>query len=106
MVWYNTPMTTTTPETPACPDPHLYAFTVYKRDLRTRSGWRVLKEYNAEFPDERAAELHARSWADGVLVEYRKFWVLRRNFLSGLPYWEEWNTPHSCSPSTETYHSM
>lgn len=94
---------------PPCPNPNLYAFTTRKSDRRTKTGWRLVEEYTMEFTDERLALQHAQDvegFRPDTVVEYRKYWVLRRNWLSGLPYWEEWNTPDSCSPSTETYHSM
>lgn len=103
-------MTTKTPETPACPDPFLYAIEVFKPDRRRKDGFRPVTAFFHRFPTDREALLWAtaREGDDypGCVVRFQPYWVLRRNFLSGLPYWEEWNTPHSCSPSSETYHSM
>lgn len=33
-------------------------------------------------------------------------WVERTNFMTGKKYMERINTPHYCSPSSETYWSM
>jgi hypothetical protein len=105
-------METNTTETPVCPDPHLYAYTVYRTDRRTKTGWRVLEEYEMQFQDEQDAEQHARYVsATGCRVEYRKYWVLKRNFMASQPgfpqhYWEAWNTPYCCSPASELYWTM
>lgn len=106
-------MNTTTPETPACPNPHLYAYTAHKRDRRTKSGWRHYGEWQMEFANEADAAQYAVQEQDstGHLIEYRKVWVLKQNFMHGQPgvpkyYWEEWNTPYCCSPSSELYWTM
>lgn len=100
-------METNTTETPVCPDPHLYAYTVYRPDRRTKTGWRVLEEYEMQFPNEQDAEQHARYVsATGCRAEYRKYWVLKHGFLSPhKPFWEKWNVPHYCSAASETYWS-
>ena len=102
--------TDTNTTTPACPDPTLYAFTVYKRDLRTKTGWRVVDEYTMQFQDERLAEQHAQDVTRksvGYRLEYRKYWVLKRNYMTPRnEYWEAWNTPWCCSPSGELYWTM
>ena len=105
-MWYAPDMTNTT--TPACPDPHLYSYTVYKADRRTKTGWRVLEEYNLQFKDEADAAAHAHQVTlTGLRVEYRKYWVLKRNYTTPRnQYWEAWNTPWCCSPSGELYWTM
>ena len=106
-MWYAPDMTTNT-TTPACPDPTLYAYTVYKADRRTKTGWRVVEEYTMQFPSEAHAQHHANQVAfTGFRVEYRKYWVLKRNYMTPRnEYWEEWNTPYCCSPSSELYWTM
>lgn len=103
-------MTNTTTETPACPDPHLYTYTVYKTDRRTKTGSRVLEEYQMQFQDERLAEQHAqdvKGFRPEILVVYRKYWVLKQNFMAPhKAYWERWDTPYCCSPSSELYWTM
>ena len=108
-------MTNTTTETPACPDPHLYTYTVYKTDRRTKTGSRVLEEYQMQFQDERLAEQHAQDtkrflktvYRPEIRVEYRKYWVLKRVYTTPRnQYWEAWNTPWCCSPSGELYWTM
>lgn len=106
---------TTNTTTPACPDPTLYAFTVYTADGRTKTGWRVVEEYQKQFQDDRFAEQHAQDakrflktvYRPEIRVEYRKYWVLKRNYTTPRnQYWEAWNTPWCCSPSSELYWTM
>lgn len=100
-------METTNTETPVCPDPNLYAFTVYKTDRRTKTGWRVLEEYEMQLSPQ-DAEQHARFVTHGgCRVEYRKYWVLKESFMAPhKAYWERWDTPYCCSPSSELYWTM
>ena len=100
---------TTNTTTPACPDPTLYSFTVYKADRRTKTGWRVVDEYTMQFPDDDSALEHGIQEQDrtGTRIEHRKYWVLKRNYTTPRnQYWEAWNTPWCCSPSSELYWTM
>ena len=108
-MWYLPSMETNTTETdiPPCPDPTLWEFTVYKADRRTKTGWRKVKEYTANYSITQAlhhtqeVETHA-----GYRVEYRKYWVLKYGFMHPhKPFWEAWNVPHACSAASETYWS-
>jgi hypothetical protein len=38
--------------------------------------------------------------------EYVVYWETKRNLRSGLEFQQRSNTPLSCDPSSETYHSM
>jgi hypothetical protein len=102
---------TITPTTEPCPDPYLYAVSVYRPDRRTKAGERLYAEYPIQFRDEREALAHAQSvereHPAGTRVLYRKYWVQKECFMPPHNvYWEKWNTPHYCSPSSETYHTM
>ncbi len=99
--------TETNTDIPPCPDPHLYAYTVYRTDRRTKTGWRVLEEYEMQFQDEQDAEQHAQYVsATGCRVEYRKYWVLKYGFMPPhKPFWESCRVPHACSAASETYWS-
>jgi hypothetical protein len=92
---------------PACPDPTLWEFTVYKADRRTKTGWRKVEDFTANLSDSDAA-LRALDVPThmGYRVEYRKYWVLKHGLLPPHnAFWEPWNTPHYCSPSSETYYT-
>jgi hypothetical protein len=100
---------TTNTDIPPCPDPTLWEFTTYRVDRRTKTGWRLVEEYTMNFSDERDALHHAQEVESltGSRVEYRKYWVLRQEFMAPhKAFWERWNTPHSCSLASELYWTM
>ena len=43
---------------------------------------------------------------DGFIAEAFETYVTRKNMMSGKEYQERYDTPHFCSPSSETYWSM
>ena len=95
---------------PPCPDPTRWTFTIHKADRRTKTGYRLVEEFDRSF----SCEEEALKWAmdmeadadEGYTVQYRKHWVLKHGFLSPhKPFWEKWNTPHACSAASETYWS-
>lgn len=50
-------------------------------------------------------------WSDGELSivdtkTYQPRTVTRKNLMSGIEYQEDVNTPHCCSPASETFWSM
>lgn len=100
----------TTPLTPEqCPDPTLYAFTVYKADRRTKTGWRLVEEYQLGFPDPKDAAQYVQQEQDrtGYRIEHRLYWVQKTGYMHPHKvFWEPWNSPYYCSPSSESYYSM
>lgn len=42
----------------------------------------------------------------GYVLEVYKTYIKRVNLMSGLEYYERYNTPIYCSPSSESYWSM
>ena len=102
--------TNTNTETPACPNPNLYQFTFHRRDRRHKTGYRVVVTEEQEFPDAATALLYAEK-CEGpdrrYIVEIQKVWVLKESFMAPhKAYWERWDTPYCCSPSSELYWTM
>jgi hypothetical protein len=100
-------LTTTEP----CPDPTLYAVSVWRPDRRYKAGERLVEEYTMQFGTEAEALAHAqeveRFHPDGTRVVYRKYWVLKTGYMHPhKTFWEPWNSPYYCSPSSETYYTM
>ena len=95
--------------TPPCPDPTLYAFTVWKHDRRTKTGLRQKDCFTASFQSYEDATAYAHHLMHnvhrGCTIQFCLYWVLRRSFMSGKDIWERWNTPDFCSVSSETYWS-
>jgi hypothetical protein len=111
----------TTNTIPACPNPNLYEFTFRVRDRRRKTGYRVVLTEQREFPDADTARIYAEKMEQSMdssskflprhVVEFHQFWVLKQNFMASQPgfpqyYWERWDTPYCCSPSSELYWSM
>ena len=82
---------------------------VYRLDNRTKSGRRLINKYDH----------HATTFESAEKIFYSKFpiekgfaclifetYVTRKNLLTGDEYQERYDTPHYCSPSSESYWSM
>ena len=87
----------------------MYTVEVYKRDARTKSGERrVLKQDYATDNLSMLEHSVKHTWlkSKGYRYEIHETMVKRTNMMSGAEYWERYDTPRSCSPSSEAYWSM
>lgn len=87
----------------------MYTVEVYKRDARTRIGER--RVHKSDYDTDNLSMLehtvkHTWRAADGYRWEIHETYVMRKNMMSGLEYKERYDTPRSCSPSSELYWSM
>ncbi len=89
-----------------------YTFEIYKKDGRTKAGERFLKEVTVDCGDSDAGVVKAQNEisekfpAPSYRIEQHVTWVTRTNFMSGKEFKERYDTPHYCSPSSESYWSM
>ena len=86
-----------------------YTVEVYKTDKRCKSGERLVRKTDHSTNDLKTLEhLYKTTWfaKDGYRCEFHETFVTKTNLLSGLPFTERYDTPNSCSPSSETYWSM
>lgn len=84
-----------------------YTLELYKADRRTKEGRRLVAKEDFA-PCTRAyikAVIESKTKL-GFIVEASETWVTKRNMMSGTTYQERYDTPHSCSPSNETFWSM
>ncbi len=84
-----------------------YTLELYKADKRTKEGRRLVSVEDFA-PSTRAyiqAVINAKTKL-GFIVKASETWVTKRNIMSGQTYRERYDTPHSCSPSNETFWSM
>ena len=87
----------------------MYTLEVYKKDKRSKLGERLVlkKDYNT---DNLSMLEHSvkHTWQprQGFRYVINKTMVTRTNIVSGAEYQERYDTPVSCSPSSETYWSM
>lgn len=87
----------------------MYSFEVYKLDARTKTGKRLVNKFDSDLftTIEKAQQYVAEEFKDPrIEVLIRETMVEKTNLLSGQPYMERYDTPHYCSPSSETYWSM
>ena len=84
----------------------MYTVEIYKRDLRTKLGERLIKNENHLTPDKSALELfYGRNYPvnRGYRFEIHETLVVRKNAMTGQEFLERYDTPYSCSPSSESY---
>jgi len=87
----------------------MYTVEVYKRDARKKSGERLDRKVDHSSADRTAiAEVYASKYpaTRGYRVEIYETYVTRTNLMGGAEYKERYDTPRSCSPSSEAYWSM
>ena len=82
---------------------------IFKIDKRTKSGKRLIK--SLDFKDMSANDIvdHiSEGWnpKNGYSFNVFKTYVKRKNVMSGEMFYERYDTPYYCSPSSETYWSM
>jgi len=87
----------------------MYTVEIYKKDKRNKIGERLVlkKDYDT---DNLSMLEHTvkHTWrvSQGFRYVIHKTMVTCTNIVSGDDYQERYDTPSSCSPSSETYWSM
>jgi hypothetical protein len=84
-----------------------YTLEIYKSDKRTKEGRRlvdtldfapVTKDYIDSVAEEKIKL--------GFIVEVFETFVTKTNLMGGKEFQERYDTPHFCSPASESYWSM
>lgn len=86
-----------------------YTVELYKKDARTKKGERLVKKTDHTNVDTKTLKhLYETTWfaKDGYRFEIHETYVIKKNLLSGVEFEERYDTPHYCSPSSESYWSM
>ena len=84
-----------------------YTLEIYKSDKRTKEGRRLIAKQ--DFAP--TTEAYINAVADGkrklgFIVEVFETFITKKNLMGGKEYQERYDTPHYCSPSSESYWSM
>ena len=89
-------------------NPNEYEFLTFKTDRRTKKGEKLVDRYTKVFATAEDAQTYFERLPKkvGERVECHQKWVVRKNLLSGKEFYEAWDTPDFCSPSSESYWSM
>ena len=84
-----------------------YTVEVYKRDGRRKSGERLFKTIDlGDTTIESVDAITAGLESQGYRVELHETYVTKHNLMGGGEFRERYDTPHFCSPSSESYWSM
>ena len=89
----------------------MYTLELYKSDKRTTAGERLIEKRDgcgALGSGKLPCELHfAKMYpAPKYRIELHETMVTKKNIMNGKNFEERYDTPYSCSPSSETYWSM
>ena len=87
----------------------MYTLIVYKKDRRTKSGERRVHYMDYDTTDlSMLAHTVKHTWraSQGYRTEIHETYVTKKNLMGGGTFQERFDTPHYCSPASESYWSM
>jgi len=87
----------------------MYTVEIYKKDARTKSGERLVSKTDYEVTEASMLEhtvKHTYRASQGYRYEIHETFVTKTNLMGGKEFTERYDTPHFCSPSSESYWSM
>ena len=88
-----------------------FTLEIHKRDRRTKSGSLLVGKYDYQQKHLQWMQEEIRDLQSGLYppskyrIELIKTYVLRENKMTGKQFRERYDTPYTCSPSSETYWS-
>ena len=85
-----------------------YTAEIYRKDGRCKDGEKMVAKIEFENVSKEGAEKYCRKnyLPPKYRYEIHETWVTKINLMSGVEFQERYDTPHYCSPSSETYWSM
>ena len=87
----------------------MYTVEIYKRDARTKKGERLVSKTDYEVTEKTMLEhtvKHTYRASQGYRYEIHETYVTKTNLMGGKEFTERYDTPHFCSPASESYWSM
>jgi hypothetical protein len=89
------------------PNPNLVTVEVFRKDKRKKKGERPLSKEDIELNSVLTREMlseQVQSWIGPKdRFEIHTTYVEKTNMMSHNKFWERYDTPYFCSPSSETY---
>jgi hypothetical protein len=84
-----------------------YTLEFYKADRRVKEGRRLVEKRDfdpvtRDYIDTVVERLQTK----GITIELHETFVIKKNLIGGKEFTERYDTPHYCSPSSESYWSM
>lgn len=84
-----------------------YTIEVFKVDRRTKEGRRFVEQIDfAKVTPDYIKVVTDGLRENGFEVEVFETFVTRKNFMTGVEFQERYDTPRSCSPSSEAFWSL
>jgi hypothetical protein len=87
----------------------MYTVEIYKRDARTKEGERLVSKTDYDVTEQSMLEhtvKHTYRASQGYRYEIHETYVTKQNLMGGKEFTERYDTPHYCSPASESYWSM
>ena len=87
----------------------MYTVEIYKLDKRTKKGERLVSKTDYDVTEQSMLEhtvKHTYRASQGYRYEIHETMVTKRNLMGGKEFTERYDTPHFCSPASESYWSM
>jgi len=84
-----------------------YTLEIYRADKRTKEGVRLVEKLDYHpVTEETIDEIVRFRERQGFIVKKFETYVTKRNLMGGGEFRERYDTPHYCSPASESYWSM
>ena len=84
-----------------------YTLEVYKKDRRIKAGQRLIEKRDFDpVTRDYIDTLVEKLTVPGITIELHETFVTKRNLMGGKEFTERYDTPHFCSPASESYWSM
>jgi len=87
----------------------MYTVEIYKKDARTKAGERMVSKTDYDVTEQTMLEhtvKHTYRASQGYRYEIHETYVTKQNLMGGKEFTERYDTPHYCSPASESYWSM
>jgi hypothetical protein len=88
----------------------MYTVEIYKKDARKKSGERLFAKVDYPAADDllQLERDMSRVWraSKGFRVSIHETYITKKNLMGGGEFTERYDTPHYCSPASESYWSM
>ena len=84
-----------------------YTVEIFKADRRIKAGQRLIEKRDFEpVTRDYIDTVVERLQTKGIVIRLHETFVTKRNLMSGKEFTERYDTPHFCSPASESYWSM
>ena len=84
-----------------------YTLEVFKADRRIKGGYRLVEKRDFEpVTRDYINTVADKLMATGFIVKIFETFVTKTNLMGGKEFTERYDTPHYCSPASESFWSM